>query len=115
MPYHLYLLSDPRTLPAEAYYIGITKNPKRRHTKHCEQVKRTRVSKRNQEIIRARKQPVMTVLETVEDKIDGLIREIVWIERFKNAGAQLLNREDRSWMLKRMEAEHYRQFRRSKR
>jgi len=56
----------------------------------------------------------MTVLEVVEDKIDGLIREIVWIERFRDAGVALLNREDRAWILKRMEAEYYREFKRRK-
>lgn len=106
MSYAIYVLTDSRD--GRPYYIGVSQDWQRRHAEHCEHPRRTRVSKRNQAIIAAGLLPQISVVEVVESKIEALIAEVFWIETYLMRGSVLLNRENRSWLVQRLEKEHTR-------
>ena len=50
------------------------------------------------------------MLKTEDTKIDAYLAEIHLIEHFKLLGADLLNRENRQWLRKRLEDEGKREY-----
>src|SRR5438105_124665 len=89
--YYIYTLNDPRT--DEVRYVGKTCNPEQRRKQHLPPAYNTSEEKRLWllELRALGFQPLMVIVEQVEDAKDASWRETYWRHHFMEAGARLTN------------------------
>jgi len=89
-PYYIYELIDPRTdIPG---YVGITNNPKVRHSQHL--ALRDGNIKKNSWVRRLVKEgvkPIIRILDTAPTKEQAASKERHWINSYLKAGVSLTN------------------------
>lgn len=96
----VYMLVDPRD--GRPYYIGETTDKKKRYRYHSENSGRnTAVARHNQTIIRAGKKPFMVELDSADNEVEALRKELFWIDLLLGRGCDLANRENQAWLYER--------------
>lgn len=90
MTYSIYALCDPCT--GLAHYIGISRNVQRRYKEHCT-CSGTNLPKNIwiQQLLQKNQQPILSVIDTVQDRKVALEREKVWIHTYLEQGLMLTN------------------------
>lgn len=86
--YEIYHLSDPRDQSIR--YVGMSKDAKRRLQRHLSQ-KDSPLMPWFQELAETRLKPILTIIETVQDKQQAKEREAYWIKYHAEQGAHLEN------------------------
>ena len=88
----IYALIDPRD--DRIRYIGRSVNIKRRFWEHLKKVETTKVGRWKQKLLSLELEPILEILEEVEDRASLKEREMFWIAYGRDQGWALLNLTD---------------------
>ena len=100
--FKIYGLIDPRD--HRFYYVGQTgRTLHDRLDEHFFEHGDTRVSEKNQAIIKNGQLPQVVVLDELKDEKTAFHRELYWIHKLASEGHPLKNREAQAWFVRRYE------------
>lgn len=89
--YSIYVLIDPRD--NQVRYVGRTTNLEHRYKQHLVPINGSTLEKKNwiQELRQLGLQPLLSVIDSADNRVDASAKETYWIHHYTQTGAILLN------------------------
>lgn len=89
--YSIYVLVDPRD--NQVRYVGRTTNLEQRYKQHLVPINGSTLEKRDwiQELRQLGLQPLLSVIDSADNRADASAKETHWIHHYTQSGAILLN------------------------